>query len=300
MAALDNNDAKAARDAFDDALQLEVSNALAAQGLALAYLRLSLPARAVKILQPLAARKSTDRAIVLNYAAACVGAKQPMPGVKVLKDFMQTSLTDQEAADAMQIALNSADQHARQSRLYEEAVAFLQAYLQKLSSSHPGEKYWGVQWIPEAEADAHLAAVTAAQKHVETLREQTSQAEKQVVALQNQIAATERNGHTLAELDKEKGELTKAQEALAAKQKERDEAIAAIPHPDIPAQITPVLIGVAAATLAIEPRAVSTEPTKTIASANPPVAPVNAPAEPIASAGSPPRRRFNQHLRDLV
>ena len=45
-AALKDADAKAARDAFDDAMRVDPSNASAAQGLSVAYLQLSVPLRA--------------------------------------------------------------------------------------------------------------------------------------------------------------------------------------------------------------------------------------------------------------
>src|SRR4051812_5424380 len=51
--ALQGGDAKAARDAFDDATRVDPTNAAASNGLALAYLKLGLGNRALKYLQPL-------------------------------------------------------------------------------------------------------------------------------------------------------------------------------------------------------------------------------------------------------
>ena len=92
--ALQGGDAKAARDAFDDATRVDPANLHATNGLALAYLKLGLGSRALKYLQPLVNRKP-GRATVINYAAACVEAKTPMPGVKALKDFLQTNADDE-------------------------------------------------------------------------------------------------------------------------------------------------------------------------------------------------------------
>src|SRR2546423_7358094 len=63
IGALSAGDVKAARDAFDDALRVEPNNMLAAHGLGVAYLKLSLPLRAIQYLQPIASGKSLNRAI---------------------------------------------------------------------------------------------------------------------------------------------------------------------------------------------------------------------------------------------
>ena len=174
---------------------------------------------------------------MINYAAACVMARQPMPGVKVLKTFMQATPGDQDAADAMAIALNAADEHARQSQLYEDGNGFLQTYLAKLAVQHPGERYWDARWIPADEAERKSAAVTAAQMHVNAIRKEIAIAQKQVVAMQNQVNATEHTGHTLENLDKQKGALSEAQNELTAKQKDLQAAVAAVPKSEIPEQI---------------------------------------------------------------
>jgi thioredoxin-like negative regulator of GroEL len=116
--ALSAGDAKAARDSFDDAVRVDASNAKAQLGLGISYAQLSLPTRALKYLQPLAMKKTIDRVIAIDYAAACVATKTPMPGVKVLRDFLTTAPPDERGATAMQIALSAADEHARQSNLY--------------------------------------------------------------------------------------------------------------------------------------------------------------------------------------
>lgn len=283
--ALQGGDAKAARDAFDDATRLDPANVHATTGLALAYLKLGLGNRALKYLQPQVNRKP-DRATVINYTAACVAAKTPMPGVKVMKDFLQNNAGDEEGINAMQIALNAADEHAKQSRLYEEANAFVQSYTLRLAAKHPGQKRWGIEWMPESQADAKAAQVVQAQQHVTTMRQELKVAEQKIVTLQDKIAATERRGHTLEELDRQKEALNNAEEDRDTKKKQLDRAIAAVPAPDIPGQISPVMPGLESVAQASEPVAIPASHTPI---PSPPAAAVPNPVIPTSPPPRPPQ-----------
>jgi Tfp pilus assembly protein PilF len=242
MNALLAHDAKAARDAFDDALRLDPGNTLASQGLGIAYLQLSSPKRAVKYLQPLAGRAGNDGALAINYAAACVAMKEPMPGAKVLREYMQSNPGDEEAATALQVSLNAAQGVARQSRFYADATTFLSAYLDKLGASHPGQKRWGDQWVPADQADQKAQTLAAAQQHIEQIHKEQAAAERQITALQSEIAATRRTGHTLEHLDQLRNKLHEAQNARDAKKTELAKATAAMPSAPIADQIAPVPI----------------------------------------------------------
>jgi hypothetical protein len=94
-----------------------------------------------------------------------------------------------------------------------------------------------VQWLAAMEADRYANELATAQARVASLQREFDADEKQVTALTNQVNATARTGHTLAELDKEQNALSQAQKQRDAKKKELDDAISTLPHAPIPEQI---------------------------------------------------------------
>src|SRR3954471_4707524 len=198
VAALDAGDARAARDAFLDASSVDAANVTALHGSGLAYLKLGLPKRAAPQLERAyaAAHGQPPRNPVITLAAALVATANPMRAARVVQDYLQkTPAPDDEAADALAIALENADEQARHGKVWESANAFAKAYATKLAPRHPGMKRWGARWLPASEVDTLETQVRTQQATVARVKKDLAAAERDVAAHQAKLDALQRTGH---------------------------------------------------------------------------------------------------------
>src|SRR5207247_734345 len=168
---------KAARDAFLDALSLDKKNQRALEGAGTAYLQLQDFPHAKPLLEQAADAAGTaglSRSLVLNLSAVHVRQKNPMRATKLVRDYLaaRADKVDEQALNAMGVALWQADDSARRGPLFRECAKFYETANAKLESTRPGQKRWGVEWVDQGEWSAREGGwkaqqAVADQKHSE-------------------------------------------------------------------------------------------------------------------------------------
>ncbi|HEX8914535.1 MAG TPA: hypothetical protein VF796_19455, partial [Humisphaera sp.] len=154
--ALAAGDFKAARDCFLDATLLERTNRRSFEALGYAYLKLGDARRAATAMESALAAPSLTppgRSLSVNLANTLLRSRNPMRAAKVLKDYMATrpGAVDEDVLDAYAICLGQAGDEARLTKLWTECVTFYNQQNAKLEATRPGQKRWGVDWLPEYE-----------------------------------------------------------------------------------------------------------------------------------------------------
>jgi tetratricopeptide (TPR) repeat protein len=144
-----------ARDAFKDAATLDPTNVVAARGLALAYLRLEKPQKAVDLLAMSAPKpvRGLDRTLTMAMASSLLApgkSNNPMRAVSFLmmylKDHSTQPMQEEPVINALAVALSKAPSSARLSTLFKDGANFYKEMNDKLEALRPGKRRWGVQW----------------------------------------------------------------------------------------------------------------------------------------------------------
>ena len=124
---------------------------------------------------------------MLAVAAERVSAKSPMQAAKHILVYFDAHPTppDEQMANALGIALAQAEDAGIKSALYADAVKAYKKLNTKLEATRPGEKRWGIDWLPAADVDKKQTTVNEAQS---TARDSSAQIRR----LDSQIADTQR------------------------------------------------------------------------------------------------------------
>ena len=148
---------EAARDRFQDVLEIDPRNAQAMHGVGLALVGLGETKKATGMMQGAldaeirtAGIGKVSKPLLVNYAMVMISAREPMRAVKPLTDYQRLNVKPDEAVlNALAVALNTADGAARKQPAYAAAVRFYDDFNGKLEATRPGQKRWGVTWKSE-------------------------------------------------------------------------------------------------------------------------------------------------------
>lgn len=139
---------------------------MALDGMAVAYLKLKQAPKAGELFDdgaPLgeAVDRSPTREMVINRAALdIIQRTKAMRAAKSLTAWLQKHPGNQPDEDLLNIlgtALFIADQHTTGKSKLEEFARIYQRENERLEQTRPGEKRWGVEWLPDREADRKIA-----------------------------------------------------------------------------------------------------------------------------------------------
>lgn len=266
QAALAAGEYKAAADAFKDVLTLDPRNVIALHGAGAAYMYLHDFAKAKEPMEKaIVANPSPDRALVMNMAVMQIAVRNPMRGAKIIKDYLtaHNKVLDEPMLNAMAIALNDADDQAKKLRLYVDCAQFYAGYNAQLEAQVPGQKRWGVDWLPAEKVDENILAVTTKQKEADRLIPQLDDAIARVEVCQKEV---EHEAPLVSRGFFSEFDLQSARQNVLAAIAERDRlsdaydaAVAAIPRPHLPKALSLVALNdltpprVKGVTLAIAP-----------------------------------------------
>lgn len=161
-------DFKSASDDFSDVLTVDPHNQLALEGRSLAYLELgNFPSAHADLERLLNLSSQISRSTAINGAAIFVVLKNPMRSVRLLMQYMRPLTSpDEQAVDALMIALGQADEQARKARLFADASKFAENVNTELEALRPGMKRWGIEWVSIDVAKANEAALAASRAAV--------------------------------------------------------------------------------------------------------------------------------------
>ena len=249
QAALTAGEYKAAVDSFKDVVSLDRNNAIALHGMGAAYMYLNDFNHAKEPMEKaIKANPSRDRALVLNMAVLQIAVNNPMRGAKIIKDYLtvHSTVPDEPMLNAMAIALNDADGQARKGSLYIDCSLFYQMANAKVEAAVPGQKRWGIEWMPAATVDAKIDAMTNKQKEADKDASDLDSANADLDTAQKDLDKQQelvQRGFSSAY------EVSTARQTLQQAITERDRlsaaydaAIAAIPHPNFPTALSLVAL----------------------------------------------------------
>jgi tetratricopeptide (TPR) repeat protein len=175
-----------AKEAFEKAFAADPRNAQAGRDLAVLYLRQDKVKDAGHPLDVAATAKTLDRSTVMALAYQYIALKSPMQGVKPVLNYLNAHATkpDEGLLNAMAIALAAADARGIHSSFYTDSSRAYKKLNAKLEATRPGEKRWGVEWMPAADVDAKQKTVDAARVTINSDTKQIGSCDSQIAALQ--------------------------------------------------------------------------------------------------------------------
>jgi tetratricopeptide (TPR) repeat protein len=240
IAALSNQDYKAARDTFSDAMVLQPFNSGAMAGLGMSYAGLKEYAKAEPLLDRAAMANPNNRVLAYDAAAAHIDNHSAMRGAKILRDYLQShpATADEPMANAMAIALGQADEQARKNSFYQSVCAFYKTYNAKLEAANPGMKRWGIEWISAADFAEKQADIASKQKELEDANQALDQSDQKLSSLKSELPTMQKrvqlgwdSQYTLDELNTR---ISTQQDEETKKVADRDALLATIPQPSLP------------------------------------------------------------------
>src|SRR5688572_2651388 len=199
-----------------------------------------------------------------------------MRAVKFLRDYIgqRPGTPDEDALNAIATCLSQADNIARNNKFFQDSVKFYEAHNAKLEQTRPGEKRWGIEWLPAAEAERKINRMKAEEAKLAAIDRRLGDAQRRFNAASSNYenARKRRNALragtvNLAALERE---ARNAASALEGVRKEYDEQWKKVPRPQFPTEVALVPMDLL--------------PDTAVASA----APVGPGAAPVAPPAAPP------------
>src|SRR5688572_10585674 len=181
---------KAAREAFLDAIAIDARNARAAHGLALCYLYSKETKKATQTFdKALASSPKPDRALILNAAAAHSADRNNARAAKLIKDYLTANPkeADEPMVNALGTALTAATPQERNNAFFTQAAQFYETANKRLEAARPGQKRFGMEWLPATEAETKQRALASQQKQLDMLEQAVGTAEEQVVPCEKEL-----------------------------------------------------------------------------------------------------------------
>jgi S1-C subfamily serine protease len=184
-----------------------------------------------------------DRLRVLSLAADDVAAHRPMKAVKSLKTYFDAHPTppDEPMIDALGIALSQAD--GVKGGLYLQAVDLFNHQTTMLEATRPGQKRWGIKWMPADEVDHLMQQRQKAQQAIDQAAANLSRISQDITSAQKERASLSWGIHTQRErADAERRiaeRLEDLQKSQSTAQEEYARAVSAMVKPDFPTTIKP-------------------------------------------------------------
>lgn len=297
-------DYKAARDAFLDAVGLDARNVRALHGAGLAFMYLGQFPRASTYMDRamIASMGKPDRALVLNMAMLQIGTNNSMRAVKIVKDYLESHKNEPDEAmlNALGTALFLADESAKRGTLFNTAADFYVKYQKAVEATRPGEKRWGVEWLPVAEVDKKLTEMKRKQQVVDRLGDQLDRVEERVIQakrrLRQQQQSYARGYATQIEVNIAQQRLSDELGEFQRIARQYDDAADMVGRPVFPKVLTPVALddlssqgAAATATLAMADPVYKEAMTKTS-----PMLPKRADTEPTEEPKTTPKPVANE------
>jgi|GEM_PF-2140281 len=196
--ALTVGDAKVARDAFADAVQLDKKNVKALHGLGIAYYQLRDLTKASAAFEgALAVPGSLDHALVYNSGIVFLQNKVPMRAAKIARDFLNSNPNpiDEPVANVIGLALERADTTTQKNEFYAGIKTFYDRYVKRMETANVGYLRWGPDWLPAEDVktkqkiNADLQpTITGLQKEYADLDKRLTDSRKKLATLEMQIS----------------------------------------------------------------------------------------------------------------
>jgi Tfp pilus assembly protein PilF len=236
------DDFKVARDSLLDLLQLDSKNPRALAGAGYTYLKLGQWPKAQESFEnSIRYGEPLSKPVVISTAAALLRSKNPMRGVKFLRDYISAHPPDEDVLNAMATCLAQADNIARSNKYFQDSVKFYEAQNAKLEQTRSGEKRWGVEWLPAAEADRIQAKVKAEEAKLAAISRRLADAKARFNNAQNAYETGRKNknkiGGSRINLPALEQDAQQKGRALAIVQKEYDEQWEKVPRPQFPTEV---------------------------------------------------------------
>jgi hypothetical protein len=139
---------------------------LALQGLAVAYLNTKQAPKAGQLFDeasPLGAAvdREPSRELIVNRAVTDIIQKtKAMRAAKSIKSYLEKHPddADEKMLNLLGTALFIANQHTTSKAMLNQIADFYAKANADLEQTHPGEKRWGIEWLPAREVDQKFAA----------------------------------------------------------------------------------------------------------------------------------------------
>ncbi len=243
-------DYKAARDAFLDAVSLEPRNIRAVHGMALSLMYLGDFPRAQTYMERAMAASAgkPDRALVLNNAMLQIALGNPLRALKFIKDYIEAhpNDADEPILNALGSAIFSVEEPLRRNILWNNGADLYVKYQKTVEAAHPGQKRWGVEWLPANEVDKKMADLRRNEQAAFKVGDRTDRAEDKVIdakrKLRRQQAAYAKGNASQIEVDIAAGVLATNLTEFQKLAKEYDDAMEKVVRPVFPRVLTPVAI----------------------------------------------------------
>jgi hypothetical protein len=296
-------DFKSASDDFSDVLTLDPHNQLALEGRSLAYLELGeFPNAHTDLERLLNLSNQISRSTAINGAALFLVLKNPMRSVRLLMQYMRPLTSpDEQAVNALMIALAQADEQARKARLFADASKFADNANTQLEALRPGMKRWGIEWVSVDVAKANEAALAASRaalaKDQQKLHDDQLNLVKDEQDYNGRMYFVQRSAAPPNYADEARARCQTDATQIAADQTAIKQDQSAIQEPPLPKAITPVglhsgavtAIAAGHASPGLAPQAVASTATPAGISTVPAAPTTPSAATPAAStAGTPP------------
>ena len=181
---------KEAREAFLDAVAIDARNAKAHHGLALCYLYAKETRKAAQTFdKAVTLAQKPDRALVLNAAAAHIADRNNARAAKLIKDYLTANPkeADEPMVNALGTALMAATPQERNNPLFSQAAQFYETANKRLEAARPGQKRFGMEWLPAEQAEAKNRALASQQKQLDLLDQAIATAEEQLVPAEKEL-----------------------------------------------------------------------------------------------------------------
>jgi tetratricopeptide (TPR) repeat protein len=138
---------------------------------------------------------------------------------------------DSEMLDLLFTALQKADERVTNRALtLEPSMKLYEDFNTRLEATRPGQKRWGVQWVSQGTFDTEMKKRKAAIKTFEAAQDKWEQSLDAVKDAERNYEAAKRNGYaTKARIDAAANKLGRARGDSYDKQKQMEDARAAIP-----------------------------------------------------------------------
>lgn len=225
---------------------LEPKYLMALHGMAVAYLKLKETPKAGELFDdtaPLGAAvaRSPNREMVINRAALdIIQRTKAMRAAKSLTAWLEKHPGDKPDEDLLNIlgtALFIAEQHTTGKSKLDQFAQVYQKENERLEKTRPGEKRWGVEWLPQREADRKIEERTKALTQYAQLSHQAAMAYDEWQKLTGWYNTFSVNGVRKASL----GQVQAAERTFNGYSNQADEARKRIPDMTWLTSIEPVL-----------------------------------------------------------
>jgi tetratricopeptide (TPR) repeat protein len=249
--------AQAAIDKFPkSAKPLADEEAIAYHQAAVAAMRINDLPKAREMMDKALAYGKTSKALLINSAKLDIAQQTFVARAARELDKLLAVSVDEETLNLLGVACARAEQDPRLAAQVKVFAANYEGYSKKLEATKPGMRRWGTKWMSEAEFQSTsrppevVTELTEAQQRVKTATFELDKARKSLseAKRQSHFDETKKNIERDPSRKNQPMYVSKAEDALAAAQKESEDAKAAVdvanskfPKPEFEANLEPLV-----------------------------------------------------------